>query len=72
VVLHFGHLKLPIGGKGTSGIGKYQGKYSFDEFSHKKSVMHRSFFPDLSVRYPPYNEKKLNFLKRMFRWFMYR
>ena len=72
VVLHFGHLKLPIGGKGSSGIGKYQGKYSFDEFSHKKSVMHRSFFPDLSVRYPPYNDKKLKFLKRMFKWFMMR
>lgn len=72
VMLHFGHLKLPIGGVGNSGIGKYQGKYSFDEFSHKKSVMHKYFFPELNVRYAPYNKKKFLFLKRMFRWFMWR
>ena len=72
VVLHFGHLKFPIGGKGTSGIGKYQGKYSFDEFSHKKSVMHKSYFPELNVRYPPYTSKKLNFLKWLFKWLMNR
>jgi acyl-CoA reductase-like NAD-dependent aldehyde dehydrogenase len=68
-VLHFGHLHMPIGGKGSSGIGKYQGKYSFDAFSHNKSVMHRSFYPDLQVRYPPYNEAKLKNLKRLVRWF---
>ncbi len=72
VMLHFGHLKLPIGGVGNSGIGKYQGKYSFDEFSHKKSVMRKYFFPELNVRYPPYDKVKLKFLKRMFRWFMWR
>ncbi len=72
VVLHFGNLKFPIGGKGTSGIGKYQGKYSFDEFSHKKSVMHKSYFPELNVRYPPYTTKKLNFLKWLFKWLMNR
>lgn len=72
VVLHFGHLKFPIGGKGTSGLGKYQGKYSYEEFSHKKSIMHKSYFPELKFRYPPYNENKLNFLKRLFKWFMYR
>lgn len=69
VVLHFGHLHFPIGGKGASGIGKYQGKYSFDVFSHQKSVMHRKFFPDLSIRYPPYDQGKVNTLKRLFKHF---
>ena len=72
VMLHFGHFKLPIGGIGTSGFGKYQGKYSYDEFSHKKSVMRKYFFPELNVRYPPYDKGKLKFLKNMFRWFMWR
>lgn len=72
VVLYFGNLKLPIGGVGTSGIGKAQGKYSYEEFSHKKSVMRKYFFPEFGIRYPPYNQKKLQFLKRMFRWFMWR
>ena len=72
VMLHFGHFKLPIGGVGNSGIGKYQGKYSFDEFSHKKSVMRKYFFPELNVRYPPYDKGKMKFLKSMFKWFMWR
>ena len=69
VVLHFGHLHMPIGGKGASGIGKYQGKYSYDVFSHPKSVMHRKFYPDLSIRYPPYDRSRVNTLKKLFRHF---
>lgn len=69
VVLHFGHLTMPIGGKGNSGIGKYQGKTSFDVFSHPKSVMHRSFFPDLAIRYAPYSDASLSRLKQLFRYF---
>ncbi|XP_060521842.1 aldehyde dehydrogenase family 3 member A2 [Cylas formicarius] len=60
---------LPFGGVGTSGMGNYHGKYSFDTFSHKKSVLYK----DLgmlgevlsSSRYPPYSEKKLAYLKFM-------
>lgn len=69
VVLHFGHLHLPIGGKGASGFGKSQGKFTFDAFSHKKSVMHRAFFPDLTVRYPPYDKRKAGFIRWVFRYF---
>jgi len=35
IVTHF----LPFGGVGSSGIGCYHGKYSFDTFSHTKSVL---------------------------------
>lgn len=68
VVLHFGHLHMPIGGKGASGIGKYQGKHSFTTFSHMKSVMHKRFYPELDVRYPPYTIKKQRTLKALFRY----
>ncbi len=69
VVVHFGHSNLPIGGRGNSGIGKYQGKYNFETFSHLKSVLHKTFIPDLSVRYPPFNNSKFQRIKKLFNWF---
>lgn len=34
---------LPFGGIGSSGMGSYHGKYSFDTFTHKKSCLIKSF-----------------------------
>ncbi|EXB53545.1 Aldehyde dehydrogenase family 3 member I1 [Morus notabilis] len=48
-VLHVTVDGLPFGGVGESGMGSYHGKFSFDGFSHKKSVMYRGFEPDASV-----------------------
>ncbi len=45
---------LPFGGIGESGMGKYRGMNSLLTFSNRKSIMKRSFFMDLSFRYPPY------------------
>ena len=56
---------LPFGGVGESGMGSYHGKFSFDGFSHKKSVMYRSFDGDASVRYPPYTSQKERLLKAL-------
>ena len=33
---------LPFGGVGESGMGRYHGKWGFDEFSHHRSVFRRS------------------------------
>ena len=33
---------LPFGGVGASGHGAYHGKYTFDTFSHRKSVLKRT------------------------------
>ena len=33
---------LPFGGVGASGYGAYHGKYTFDTFSHRKSVLKRT------------------------------
>jgi len=71
-VLHFGNLLMPIGGKGSSGFGKMQGKYTYDAFSHNKSVLHKRFFPDLPIRYPPYTASQLNKLKMLFKYFFQR
>lgn len=53
---------LPFGGVGDSGIGRYHGKTSFETFSHQRSVLHKSFWVDLKLRYAPY-KGKLKFLK---------
>ncbi len=38
-IVHVGSHFLPFGGVGTSGMGKYHGKFSFDNFSHTRSVL---------------------------------
>ena len=65
-VVHFGDIFMPVGGKGQSGFGKYQGKATFDIFSHHISVYHKRFFPDLSLRYPPYSGKKTSLFRKLF------
>lgn len=67
LLIHFGNPKLPFGGVGSSGIGKYHGKHGFDTFTHLKSIMNRGIKIDPSFRYPPYIGK-LNFLKKIFKY----
>ncbi len=64
-VIYIGNHNLPFGGKGSSGIGNYHGKYSFDAFSYKKSIMKRYFRFDPGLYYPPYKNKH-TFLKKIF------
>src|SRR5690606_12310744 len=40
-LVHLGVVDLPFGGIGTSGMGNYHGRSSFDTFSHHKSVLSR-------------------------------
>lgn len=58
---------LPFGGVGTSGMGRYHGKYSFDTFSHKKAVLKTSTKIDLSMRYAPYTAKDLKRARLFFK-----
>ncbi|XP_046745808.1 aldehyde dehydrogenase, dimeric NADP-preferring isoform X2 [Diprion similis] len=65
-VLHLAVETLPFGGVGASGMGSYHGKYSFDTFVHKKSVLIKSFNglgeAIAACRYPPYTDGKLKML----------
>ena len=63
-VAHLGNPHMAFGGIGSSGIGSYHGKHSFDAFSHTKSIMKKSFSLDLPMRYPPY-KGKLKWLKKV-------
>jgi aldehyde dehydrogenase (NAD+) len=56
-VVHFINPYLPFGGIGLSGMGRYHGRFSFETFSFKRSVMHKSNLIDLPIRYPPYGNK---------------
>lgn len=49
---------MPFGGVGASGMGAYHGKYGFETFSHLKPILYKGFFPDLSLRYPPFGAFK--------------
>jgi len=62
-IMHVGSPYLPFGGVGNSGIGAYNGKTGFETFSHKRSVMTRSFMFDVPQKYPPYSPSKLSFIK---------
>lgn len=56
-IMHVANENLPFGGVGSSGMGRYHGKYSFDTFSHKKSILAKGSF-DMPFRYGPYSDKK--------------
>lgn len=53
-VNHIQNHRLPFGGRGSSGMGNYHGEYSFQAFSHAKSILHKGFVLDLPIKYPPY------------------
>ncbi|MEG2703075.1 MAG: aldehyde dehydrogenase family protein, partial [Clostridia bacterium] len=63
-VLHLATAHMPFGGVGESGMGGYHGEYSFDTFTHKKSVLKRFAKPDIPLRYAPYGEK-LKFARKL-------
>ena len=69
VVLHVSNHYMPFGGVGNSGMGSYHGKYGFDTFSHKKSVVWNETILDLPIRYAPFNLLKFRMLKYILKKF---
>ncbi|HKK43716.1 MAG TPA: aldehyde dehydrogenase family protein, partial [Bacteroidales bacterium] len=58
---------LPYGGVGTSGVGRYHGKMSFETFSNMRSVMVKSNLLDIWLRYPPYSRVKTRIVRFLMR-----
>ncbi len=54
-IIHIATPHMGFGGVGESGMGSYHGKCSFETFSHKRSIVKKSYFPDLIMRYRPYS-----------------
>lgn len=65
-LMHIASNKLPFGGVGNSGMGKYHGYFSFETFSNAKPVVYRGTWIDIPIRYAPYG-KKLKIIKYLMR-----
>ena len=65
-IIHIATKNLPFGGIGNSGMGRYHGKYTFDTFSHEKSVVKKYTWLDLHMRYQPYTTWK----EKLIRFFL--
>ncbi|HCY9891584.1 TPA: aldehyde dehydrogenase [Staphylococcus aureus] len=65
-LMHLANPKLPFGGVGASGMGRYHGKYSFDAFTHEKSYIFKSTRLESGVHLPPY-KGKFKYIKAFFK-----
>ena len=65
VILQVSNHYMPFGGVGSSGVGSYHGKFGFDTFSHKKSIVWSKTMIDLPIRYAPFNQLKFRILKKI-------
>lgn len=63
-IMHISNPRLPFGGVGPSGTGSYHGEAGFRAFTHYKSVMYKPFHFEPNLKYPPYTEGKMKWLKR--------
>ncbi|KFO86809.1 Aldehyde dehydrogenase family 3 member B1, partial [Buceros rhinoceros silvestris] len=59
-LMHFTLNSLPFGGIGSSGLGMYHGKFTFDTFTHHRGCLHRNMGLETlnALRYPPYSQPK--------------
>ena len=65
VILQVSNHYMPFGGVGSSGTGSYHGKFGFDTFSHKKSIVWSKTMIDLPIRYAPFSPLKFRILKKI-------
>lgn len=63
-MMHIANSNLPFGGIGLSGTGRYHKEKSFDTFTYQKSILYTKNWPDLKIRYPPYNNKIIKYIKK--------
>jgi coniferyl-aldehyde dehydrogenase len=66
-VMHFAQDRLPVGGVGPSGMGRYHGHEGFLTFSHQKSVLRQARLSSMALFKPPYRglaDKLVKFLTR--------
>lgn len=66
-ISHIINPNLPFGGVGTAGMGRYHGKYSFDTFSHHRSVLEKTTRFPITLTFPPFTDRKLNMVKKALR-----
>lgn len=65
-IQHTTVLEMPFGGVGYSGTGRYHGKYTFDTFTHLKSILVRNPEVDMNIMYPPYSFDTVKKVRKFF------
>lgn len=63
VIMHIANDRVPFGGVGNSGMGRYHGRESFNAFSHKRTIISTGTWIDLPFRYMPY--KMFSLVKKL-------
>jgi coniferyl-aldehyde dehydrogenase len=64
IAAHAAVETLPLGGVGTSGMGRYHGYDGFLNFSHAKAVLNQRGISLGRLFNPPYNDRKARMLDR--------
>ncbi|XP_076832572.1 aldehyde dehydrogenase family 3 member A2a [Brachyhypopomus gauderio] len=64
-LVHYSISDLPFGGVGNSGMGRYHGKYTFDQLSHLRSCLLKKLGMEFvnGMRYPPHTAEKLRWAR---------
>lgn len=63
--------KLPFGGVGKSGMGRYHGKAGFDAFSFSRAELRKHPHLGLPLLYPPYRTP-VSIVRQALRWILWR
>ena len=58
-IIHIANHKLPFGGVGNSGLGKYHGHGSFLAFSNQRAIITSPTWIDIPLKYAPFKHFKL-------------
>jgi acyl-CoA reductase-like NAD-dependent aldehyde dehydrogenase len=56
-ILHIAQERLPFGGVGPSGMGRYHGREGFEAFSAQKAVFRQSRLNTMGLFKPPYGKR---------------
>lgn len=64
-IMHISNSRLPFGGVGNSGTGSYHGEAGFRTFSHYKSILEKGTWFETKLKYSPYSDGKLTWIKRL-------
>ena len=63
-IIHLATPHLPFGGVGSSGMGCYHGRQSFETFTHTRSIVKKATWLDLPMRYHPYTDGKFRLIRK--------
>lgn len=66
-IIHLANPRMGFGGVGHSGMGSYHGKESFDTFTHYRSIVRKSTWIDLKMRYRPYKKDAERLVRALMR-----